>query len=144
MPFAIGIEYPKREVNIGTLLRSAWNFNASMVFTVGRRYQKQSSDTVNAFAKIPILHFNTWQEYKDHAPMEWIHIGVELTKDASNVKTFIHPKQCVYVLGPEDGSISPDALKLCKYTVIIPSKRCLNVSVAGSIIMYDRTLKESP
>jgi tRNA C32,U32 (ribose-2'-O)-methylase TrmJ len=44
------------------------------------------------------------------------------------------------VLGPERGSLSPELLTRCDHVVKIPTKFCLNVSVAGAILMYDRTL----
>lgn len=40
--------HAKKEVNLGTLMRSAFNFGAAYVFTVGRRYSEQASDTVRA------------------------------------------------------------------------------------------------
>lgn len=42
--FGIGVYHPKHEINIGTLIRSAYIFGANYVFTVGRRYKRQSSE----------------------------------------------------------------------------------------------------
>lgn len=142
MPFAIGIENVKKEVNVGTLIRSAVNFNANLIFTIGRRYKHQCSDTTAGERHIPIMHFPTWEDYRRSAPYKWMPIGVEITPSASNLVNFVHPKQAVYFLGPEDGSLSQETLRMVKYTVFIPSKHCLNVSVAGSIVMFDRLSKE--
>lgn len=139
--FGIGVEHAKSGVNIGTLLRSAVNFGAAFVFTVGRRYRKQASDTVQATGRIPVFHYRTWDAYREAAPFGWIPIAVELADGAGCLTRFVHPKQCVYLLGPEDGSIDKEALAMCKYVVKIPSNGCLNLAVAGSIVMYDRIAK---
>lgn len=142
MPFAIGIVHTKTQHNVGTLFRSAHNFGASMVFTIGRRYDRQASDTERASGKMPLLHFPTWDDYLTSAPYDWIPIAVELTDDAKPIVNFAHPKRAVYLLGPEDGSLPRSIRERCKKTIIIPCTSCLNVAVAGSIVMYDRIAKE--
>lgn len=47
----------------------------------------------------------------------------------------MNPRRAVYLLGPEDGSIS--------FLVQIPSTYCLNVATAGAVVMYDRAAKLS-
>lgn len=140
-PFGIGIENPKYGVNVGTLWRSAVGFGASFVFTIGRRYKRQASDTVNTPSRIPVFYFSTLERYRESAAFDWIPIAVELAEGAGSLVTFVHPEKCVYILGPEDSSISKAAQRMCKYTVRIPSCGCLNLAVAGSIIMYDRIAK---
>lgn len=46
--FGIGIYNPKTETNMGTLWRSAYNFGADFIFTIGMRYKKMGSDTAKA------------------------------------------------------------------------------------------------
>jgi len=137
-PFGIGIEHVKSQVNIGTLLRSAVNFGASFVFTVGRRYKRQASDTVYAPGRIPVWHFADWQAYRASCPFDWIPVGVEIRPDATSLETYRHPVRCVYLLGPEDGSLGREARGMCKSLIRIPSQGCLNVAVAGAIVMYSR------
>ena len=142
MPFAIGIEHTKTKENVGTLWRSAYNFGASMVFTVGKRYKHQGSDTTKTWRHIPLLHFQSWDDYREHMPYQWMNVGIEITKTAQSIFSFTHPKQVVYILGAEDCGLSKEAIALCKHIVYIPSRYCLNVATAGSIVMYDRLLKE--
>jgi tRNA G18 (ribose-2'-O)-methylase SpoU len=52
--FEIGINNGKTEHNIGTLWRSAYQLGANSIFTIGRRYNKQSSDTYNVPDQIPL------------------------------------------------------------------------------------------
>ena len=51
------------------------------------------------------------------------------------------PERAVYLLGAEDHGLSRKALDKCHHFIMIPGSQLdqsLNVSVAGSIIMYDR------
>ena len=140
MAFAIAVENLKIKHNLGTLMRSAVNFGAAAVFTIGRRYRRVGSDTMNAGGQIPIINFLNWTDYREHA-LNWMHIGVEIKSRSTNIIRFVHPDQVVYLLGPEDGSLSKEAQSICKYIVEIPTDRCLNLAVAASVVMYDRHLK---
>ena len=66
---------------------------------------------------------------------------MELTEDAKPLPTFWHPCNAVYILGPEDGSLSVALRQRLPHIISIPSRLCLNVAVAGSIVMYDRLVK---
>lgn len=142
MPFGIGVENLKRDVNLGTLLRSAYNFGAAFVFTVGRRYVRQASDTPHTTAQIPCFRYLDWSDYFEHQPFDWPSVVVERCEGTRTLFDFTHPKRCVYLLGPEDGSVSKEAIQRAAAKVEIPSKFSLNVSTAGSIVMYDRLCKE--
>jgi tRNA G18 (ribose-2'-O)-methylase SpoU len=48
--------------------------------------------------------------------------------------------RAAYVLGPEKGSLSPALQKRCAHLVKIPAKFCVNVGVAGALVMYDRMI----
>jgi len=65
-------------------------------------------------------------------------VGVELTPDAIELPSFRHPPKAAYVLGPEGGSLSPAMIERCEFTVKIPMNFCINVAMAGAIVMYDR------
>ena len=112
-----------------------------MVFIVGRRYKKQASDTVKAFRHIPLLRYDSWEQYFSNPVYSWEHIGIEILDGAEQLPLFKHPKSCVYLFGPEDGSLDPYARKRCRRLVSIPSRRCLNLAVAASVVMYDRIAK---
>ncbi|MFV0296178.1 MAG: TrmH family RNA methyltransferase [Hyphomicrobiaceae bacterium] len=44
------------------------------------------------------------------------------------------------MLGPEKGSLSPELLAKCDVTIKIPTRFCVNVAMAGAIVMYDRVV----
>jgi tRNA G18 (ribose-2'-O)-methylase SpoU len=142
--FAIGVFHPKNSVNIGTLWRSAYVFGASFIFTIGRRYKKQSSDTLKTYRHVPLFHFIDFEDFKNRIPYDAQLICVELDDEAESLREFKHPQRSIYLLGAEDNGISKEILKE-RQIIQVPSmrKHCLNVSVAGSIVMYDRIIKET-
>lgn len=137
--FGIGVYHAKSECNIGTLMRTAYSYGASFVYTVGKRYQRQASDTVNAMMKIPLYHFLTVDELVDHLPVACPLIGVELVEGAQEVGNYTHMPVACYLLGAEDHGIPAKDLARCHQVIVIPgAKTCLNVAVAGSIVLFDR------
>ncbi len=66
-------------------------------------------------------------------------VGIELIDNAIDLPSFRHPLRAAYVLGPEQGSLSEKLLARCDYVVRIPTSFCVNVAMAGAIVMYDRT-----
>lgn len=141
--FAVAVAYPKKSVNIGTLLRSAVIFGASAIYIVGARYSGQPGDTLKAERHVPVMHFATWDALWASLPRDWQPVAVERGEGSRELRTLTHPKHAVYVLGPEDGNVPPEVVRKCVATVELPGDYCLNVSVAGSIVMYDRIAKEA-
>jgi tRNA G18 (ribose-2'-O)-methylase SpoU len=139
--FGIGIENTKEPLNVGTLYRSAFILGASFIFTIGRRYQKQASDTVKAWRHIPLINYPTFSEFYRLIPYGCKLVGVELDERAQPINEFDHPDRCIYLLGAEDSGISKEALSKCHEIIQLPGNYCMNVSVAGSIVMYDRLTK---
>ena len=137
----IGVENLKIKVNLGTLWRSAYCLGANFIFTIGKRYKKQSSDTHCTFRHIPLFQFENKEEFWRSLPYDCFVIGVEISDKAENIYKFIHPQRAIYCLGPEDGNLS--FMEKCHKVIYIPSKFCLNVASAGTIVLYDRKLKEA-
>lgn len=144
MHFGIGVWHAKTSVNIGTLFRSAVNFGASYVFTIGRRYHRQMSDTVNAQNRVPLYHYTDLDDLLNHLPKGTPLIGIELDPKSRPLSNFVHPARACYLLGAEDHGLNKETRKRCHMMVHVPyAERCLNVSVAGSIVLYDRINKGS-
>ena len=136
--FGIGIQNGKTPENLGVLWRSAQNLGASFIFTIGNRYAKQACDTHNAVKSMPYFHYDTFEEFFNNIHKGARLVGVELTKEAEPLETFNHPRRCVYLLGAEDHGLSHQAIEKSHFLVKFQSYLSLNVSVAGSIVMYDR------
>lgn len=141
--FGIGAYHPKNSINIGTLWRSAYIYGAAFIFTVGRRYEKQASDTIKAYRHVPLFNFLTFDELREKIPFDCQVVCVELDAKAIPLHEFKHPERAIYLLGAEDHGIPQDFLRRYK-TIRIESalEHSLNVSVAGTVVMYDRHIKE--
>lgn len=136
--FGIGVEGVSKPMNFGNLARSAYGFGAGFVFTLtpGRRLKLPGSDTPNSQEHMPWYNYASLDEFK--LPEGCRLVGVELTDDAVELPSFRHPTRAAYIMGPENGSLSPQVSERCEFIVKIPTAFCLNVATAGAIIMYDR------
>lgn len=136
--FAIGAERMSKSLNLGNLMRSAHGFGAAFTFTVGATYQALEARADTSKGQYHLPHYN-WRTLEEMAlPQGCKLVGVELLDDAVDLPSFRHPLRAAYVLGPEMGSLSPQMLARCDYTVKIPTSFCVNVAMAGAIVMYDR------
>jgi len=138
--FGIGIYDPKKNINIGSLLRSALAFQANFVFTIGCRYKKDKSNTPKAEKHLPLWEFVSFADFYVAMPRGCKLVGIEYEKSVS-VVNFVHPERAVYLLGAEDAGLSPEILEKCDFVLNIPTQICLNVATAGSIVLYDRVQK---
>lgn len=139
--FGIGIVGSKTPINVGTLWRSAGILGASFIFTAGRRYPHQASDTIKAWRHVPFFEFDTSDELFTAIPKGCVPIAVEMCERAKPLQTLVHPERAVYILGAEDTGVPQRVLDRCAYVVSIPGGHSLNVAVAGSIVAYDRVAK---
>jgi tRNA G18 (ribose-2'-O)-methylase SpoU len=136
--FAIGAERMSKALNLGNLMRSAHGFGAAFTFTVGSNYSKNEAfaDTSKGSQHLPHYNWGTLDELV--LPQGCALVGVELIDSAVDLPSFKHPLRAAYVLGPEMGSLSEPLLARCKHVVKIPTRFCVNVAMAGAIVMYDR------
>lgn len=136
----IGVYGVKYEANVGTLVRTAHAMGGTFVFTVGSRYESQPS-AVGQDRHIPILHFDSVDALDEAMPDDARLTCVELAPGSSPLHTFSHPERAVYLLGAEDHGLPADVLEA--YPVVeIPCEWCLNVATAGSLVLYDRLVKQ--
>ncbi len=139
--FGIGIMNTKCPMNIGTLWRSANIFGASFIFTIGRRYKHQASDTLNTPCHVPLYNYEDFSDFSAHRPLACQLIGVEQSESSVSIGCFAHPERAVYLLGAEDNGLPKEAVSYCQSVIHIDTRFCLNVAVAGSIVMFDRVGK---
>jgi tRNA G18 (ribose-2'-O)-methylase SpoU len=136
--FGIGVYHGKHAVNVGVLYRSAYVFGASFVFTVGQRYVRQVSDTVDTIGQLPLYEYATVDQLIAGLPRNADLVAVEM--GGKPVDEFSHPRRAVYLLGAEDHGIPESLLKQCRHHISVPTveEPSLNVAIAGSIVLYDR------
>lgn len=139
--FGIGVEGVSKAMNVGALFRTAHAFGASFVFTVAADYSRGTAfraDTSDTPGQVPFYDFPDVAGM--HLPSGCQLVGIELLDEATELPSFRHPTNAAYVLGRERGSLSPEMLARCSHVVRIPTRFCLNLAVAGAIVMYDRAL----
>jgi tRNA G18 (ribose-2'-O)-methylase SpoU len=141
--FEIGIYNPRNSENIGTLWRSAWQLGAAGIFTIGRPYKPQTSDTSAAHRLIPLRHYPTFEDFLASRPLGALLVGVEI--GGQPLATFKHPEQAIYLLGSEDMGLPEKVLAHCNAVVAIEAinRDSYNVAVSGSIVLYHRLFLQS-
>lgn len=142
--FGIGCLNMKTGMNYGTLFRTAQVFGADFIFLIGSRFKPQSTDTMKSWKHIPTFIYKDFSDFNEHRPHDCKLIGIELIESATFLSDFTHPKQGCYLLGAEDHGLTKEAIESCQEIVYLPGERSLNVSVAGSIVLYDRISKSKP
>jgi tRNA G18 (ribose-2'-O)-methylase SpoU len=139
--FGIGAEEISKPMNLGALMRSAHAFGASFFFTVNAHpkvREAYNSDTSRSFDHMPYYPYDTLDDLR--LPKGCALVGIELIDDAVELPRFQHPSAAAYILGRERGSLSPALISRCAHVVKIPTKFCINVGLAGALVMYDRLL----
>jgi tRNA G18 (ribose-2'-O)-methylase SpoU len=141
--FAIGAERSSKALNLGNLMRSAHGFGASFTFTVGAQYRALEARADTSKGQWHLPHYNWRDQTEMRLPEGCKLVGIELIEGAVDLPSFLHPLRAAYVLGPEQGSLSPEILARCDSVVKIPTRFCVNVAMAGAIVMYDRIRSRS-
>jgi tRNA G18 (ribose-2'-O)-methylase SpoU len=141
--FGMGVQGISKEMNVGNLMRSAHAFGASFFFHLAPAVnvrKLQRSDTAKSARHMPVYAFDTADDliFPRHTQL----VGVELTDGAHELPSFHHPLNAAYILGPERGSLSDQVIDQCDHLIQIPAKFCVNVGVAGAIVMYDRLISK--
>jgi tRNA G18 (ribose-2'-O)-methylase SpoU len=139
--FGVGVEGISKGFNLGNLVRTAHAFSAGFFFTIGAAVsyaEVKSSDTSHADLHLPFYAYKNLPEFS--LPKDCALVGIELLDEAADLPSFRHPLRAAYVLGPEKGSLSPALVKRCDHIVKIPARFCVNVGVAGAIVLYDRMI----
>lgn len=140
--FGVGSERISKPMNLGAVMRTAHAFGASFIFTLGSRMNARDvaqSDTSKSESHVPLYQ---WAGVDDMVlPKGCRLVGVELDERAVELPNFRHPLNAAYLLGPERGDLSDAAKVKCDSIVKIPTKFCVNLSVAAAIVMYDRMIR---
>ncbi|OHC79654.1 MAG: rRNA methyltransferase [Rhodospirillales bacterium RIFCSPLOWO2_12_FULL_58_28] len=139
--FGIGVERISKAGNVGALFRTAHAFGAGFVFTVAAVYAQSEggkADTSDAPGHVPFYSFPDAASLL--LPKGCALVGVELLDEAVDLPSFRHPRCAAYVMGPERASLSAEMTARCDHVIRIPTRFCVNVGIAGAIVMYDRLL----
>lgn len=136
---AVGLCGPKTESNVGSVLRAAHCYGASLVVSDGTRIKPtHPTNTPQAHRHIPYLQV---ESVLDACPYDCNPVVVELEPGATPIQNFVHPERAFYILGPEDGSVPRSVSEKCKYRVFVPTNGCMNLGATANVILFDRMMK---
>jgi tRNA(Leu) C34 or U34 (ribose-2'-O)-methylase TrmL len=141
---------PKDEFNVAQSLRNlaelAGDEPAKLV-VVNRRYvpatgekgdRKPRPFRMKAYDHVQV-------EYHESIP-NWAYLDsgrtvvVECLDWATSLPTFKHPKNPIYIFGPEDGNIPKWIIEKTKKYVKVETLECLNLAMAVGIVIYDKKI----
>lgn len=140
---AIGLVNPKSSLNVGSALRAAGCYDASLVIVAGVRPERYmgniATDTQKAYRHIPTLRV---RDVFEAAPFDCVPVAVDLLPNARNIVDFNHPERALYIFGPEDGTLGAAITSRCKHAVMVPTRFCMNLAAAVNVVLYDRLAKQ--
>jgi tRNA G18 (ribose-2'-O)-methylase SpoU len=139
--FGIGVEGISKPMNLGSLMRTAHAFGASFIFTIGAAFDVRKTrlaDTSAADSSLPLHDYPDLDAFA--LPRGCQLVGLEFREDAIEMPSFRHPARAAYVLGAERDDLSPGLIERCDHVVRIPTQFCINVALAGALVMYDRMI----
>lgn len=143
---AIGLVRPKDKANLGSVLRAAACYDASMVAFQAPRYghgdiRGAVTDTTKAWRHIPTIKAD---DILEAMPVGSVPVAVDLVEGAVSLVDFKHPESAFYIFGPEDGTLGSSITDRCAHKVMIPTHYCMNLAATVNVVLYDRLSKAKP
>ena len=124
--------------DIGPDMPAAERANYGEVVLGARLRDALATDTSGTAGQLPLYQYPSVEALT--LPRGCELVGVELVDEAIDLPSFRHPSRAAYVFGPERSSLSPAMQARCRHLVRIPTRFCVNLAIAGAIVMYDRLL----
>lgn len=129
-----------KEHNVGTLVRTAHAVAAEEVVLVGdREWNIEAAKTAEYFTEVTILEDET--AFLDYVQQRgWSLVAVELDERAVSLFDAEYPENPCFILGAERDGLPQSLIEAASVVVQIPQwglVPCLNLAVAGSIVLYD-------
>ena len=144
-PFAIAAWEISKEHNVGTLVRTAHATAASEVILLGEReWNIEAARTADLYTNIIQLPAETQVLLAHLKAHDWNLVAVELDETSTNLFEASYPPRPCFLLGAEIGGVPKELLDSAELIVQIPQwglVPCLNLAVAGSIVVYDYLAK---
>ena len=143
---AIALVNPKFAFNVAQVVRIASCYGVPQVWFSGDRINLENSkknrlpreERMKGYREVDICHGDY---FFDAFPKDVTPVAVELTRSSENLIHFEHPENALYVFGPEDGSVGSTQLRHCHRVIQVPTRHCLNLSMAVGTVLYDRHVK---
>jgi tRNA(Leu) C34 or U34 (ribose-2'-O)-methylase TrmL len=140
---SIAMVNPKYTRNIANAIRAASCFGIKQLWYTGNRIKIDDKvrlpreERMKGYKDVQLIQYDYFiDQFEDVTP-----VAIEVRPNSELLTTFEHPKNPLYIFGPEDGSIDKTYLHHCHRFVIIPSCHCTNLAAAIYIVLYDRLCK---
>ena len=137
----IAIENVSHDFNVGTIVRSANNFNVSKVHIIGRKkYNRRGAMCTDKY--LEICYWADWKEFiSDQKKRDREVVAIENnTPRAKKLAEKSFVCKTTLVFGSEGDGITSDLLNAVddvRFIESFGSTRSVNVGVAGGIAMYE-------
>ena len=139
----IGLDNPKNTLNIGSALRAAGCYGASMLVVSGLRASCHlnhiPTDTQKIIRHIPVVKT---EDLHSVLPHNCIPIAVDLIDGAIPLQEYKHPERAFYIFGAEDATLGDRILSWCRDVVYVPTNGCMNLAATVNVVLYDRMQKQ--
>jgi len=137
---------PKHPANLGQAWRACSGFGVEQLWFTGDRMFRACAgltrlpreERMKGYKDVTVIHDDRFLDRFD-SPV--IPVCVEVMHGAEDLTTFAHPKNALYIFGPEDGSVPKWLHYHCHRFLGIPTDHCLNLAAAVCTILYDRRAK---
>jgi tRNA(Leu) C34 or U34 (ribose-2'-O)-methylase TrmL len=145
---AVALCNPRFPHNVGAAVRAASCFGVRQVWWTGERIsfalqvkkRLPREERMKGYRDVELRQYDSFiDQFEDVTP-----VAVELRPNSESLPLFEHPKNPLYIFGPEDGSIPGNILRHCHRFVVIPTRHCVNLAAAVYLVLYDRQVKMAP
>ncbi len=129
------------DINVGGLIRTFNIMNGAKILIVGRK-QWDRRGAVGTHNYCYVEYYPEMSEALATLDSDYKIFAAELTNDSIPLNYVKFPAKTAIIMGAEATGITPETLSMVDFTVSIPqrgSARSMNVTAAGSIIMWEYT-----
>lgn len=145
VPPAVLLWNPKLPHNVGAALRACSCWGLEQLWWSGHRVTLDVAEGERLPREERMKGYRNVEMTIDDYPFDRFEsctpVAVELLPGSENIVEFQHPKDALYVFGPEDGSIPQVVRRHCHRFIFMPTHHCLNLAAAVNIVLYDRRVK---
>jgi len=139
VPLHVAVENWEKDLNLGTITRSANAFNVSGFHVVGEK-QWNRRGAMATYRYVHVHHHDTIHDLNDFCEQHTIAlIGIDNCETSVPIEGAVLPEKAMLLFGNEGVGLTDDAKKMCSqiYEITMEgSTRSLNSSVAAGIAMY--------
>lgn len=135
---AIGLHQPKTAANVGSVLRAAGCYGASLICISGKRFSPSCVDTQKQHRHTPLIECT---DLRDVVPYGAVPVAVDLIDGATPLPEYTHPERAFYIFGPEDSTLGIKTIEWCRDIIYVPTHYCMNLAATVNVILYDRMAK---